>query len=109
MLAFKLNSNDGHKCHICGETLPPYITRHHRVIIFTEEQVEQCKNVFENGEFVEYTENHPTIGVYEDECKGEIEGLKSKVRCLNEEIERLQKKIQWYENNQPLQMRKFLL
>jgi hypothetical protein len=107
MYAFKLNSNENHKCKICGEKLPSYFTKYHKVILFSKEQMERLKFNGWAGEYVEYNEKYPTINFSELDCKPETEILDDRVKFLEEEIIRLQKKIQQYENNQPLKHRKF--
>jgi hypothetical protein len=94
MFAFKLK--EALKCEDCGDFLPPYLTRYHRVILFTETQKEAfgifiSRSKFD-GKFIEYLDQYPTIG-FEDECRGEVEGLRNELKAAKEEIKRLADKL----------------
>lgn len=89
--AFKLNQNENHKCRMCGCSLPPYLTKYHKALVFTKEQTETLD--FGGGQFVEYDDSYPTINIFEEECKDKIEQLKNENQFLKDEIERLKGEI----------------
>jgi hypothetical protein len=95
MFAFKLKKIG--VCENCGEALPPYLSRYHRVILFTKGQKESFSRIVGRskleGEFIEYGDQYQTIGFDEECCKDEIKLLRDELKAAHEEIERLKNKL----------------
>jgi hypothetical protein len=76
MLAYKLDVGSL-KCQRCQEILPPYITKCHKVVIFTEEQAKELGDFpgeFK-GSYVEYNDKFLTIQFEEQIRAGWLNGI----------------------------------